>query len=83
MQDIFGDVNELLELYTERKAAAVLGRDESAEDLAAPEDEDDEEALAAYQQQLACILCSLWNAYHTEVVTHVTSAAVARLLASS
>ena len=52
LQDIFGDVDDLLEKYAEKKAAHVLLEDDDEEDPDPPLDDDDAEAMEAYQERL-------------------------------
>lgn len=58
MQDVFGEVDDLLEMYAERKATAVLSKDDEEEEASLePADEDDPEALAAFEEQKVISPC--------------------------
>lgn len=62
LRDIFGDVDDLLEMYAEKKAAHVLQEDGDEDNLDPPLDDDDADAMEAYQERLVCILeCSHYN----------------------
>jgi hypothetical protein len=50
MQDLFGNVDDLLEMYAEKRASAVLGREE--DEVLDPADEEDPDAVAAYEERL-------------------------------
>ena len=53
LQDIFGDVDDLLEIYAEKKAANVLREEGEDEEIPPPADDDaDPDALDAYQERL-------------------------------
>lgn len=50
MQDIFGNVDDLLEMYAEKRASAVLSKDD--DEILDPADEEDPDAIAAYEERL-------------------------------
>jgi hypothetical protein len=50
MQDIFGNVDDLLEMYAEKRASAVLGKED--DEILDPADEEDPDAIAAYEERL-------------------------------
>lgn len=56
MQEVFGDVDDLLEMYAERKATAMLGREEDVDQQESmdPAIEEDPEAMAAFEERQAC-----------------------------
>ena len=53
MQDVFGDVDDLLEMYAEKRATAILSKEGEAdeEEPLEPADEEDPDAVAAYEEQ--------------------------------
>lgn len=56
MQEIFGDVDDLLEMYAEQRATVSLGKDGEEEDEAEAlelADEEDPDAVAAHDEQMA------------------------------
>ena len=54
---MFGDVDDLLEMYAEKKATAILSRDEDEDEPMDPADEEDPDAVAAYEEQLVRRQC--------------------------
>lgn len=52
MQEVFGDVDDLLEMYAEKKATVVLSKDDDNDEPIEPADEEDPDAVAAYEEQL-------------------------------
>lgn len=57
MQDVFGDVDDLLGMYAERRATNVLSRDDEEEEDEAlePADEEDPDAVAAFEELRASL----------------------------
>ena len=54
MQDVFGDVDDLLEMYAEKRATAILSKDEEGEEGLEPADEEDVDAVASFEEQKVC-----------------------------